>query len=695
MCRPFAILSGVVWQERFHRAALELIAITTSSASGTGRADRLAAAAATDAAAPALLKIERAAIAAATPISYQPQELLLLMYEHLKASGLHTAAASLAKEAGLSGSSKGQQSYLAAAVQQQQQQQLMPGVVGLAGSTSPALGGGPAAAAAGSSAPAQHAGAAAIAAAIADGFATPAAAAAATPVLGHGKGLSSSSGDPWGQAVAATPAAAAAGTMSKDRRKTLSLGPNLLSHLVVKEGSVSDSEQQQQGDKQQLGRLSLSRLTSAPAAAAAAGSAAGMKRLPSPPLAAAAAAGSAATANGGFMSPPLPQTAGTKRRASAGVAAAAAGFETPAAKRQAVGDATAAAGLGSSTAAPEQQAASTSTSTAAAAAEGSLGPLQLPVSPHVASTPAQPSSSKRSGKPPPAAAAAGSDAEYLQSLNQQQQQQQQQSIEVFHTQGPPATPQVPISTSNINQQQQQQQLGVPSGSKQGAGVSSSSGATVRAPFLALTPSAAAGSAAAGGSNFLVSPSPGPWTGFAAAETPGAVTHGMPGTPSFTGLLPQLSPGAGGPASTAAAAAGAGTPSAAAAATSAFAAQAALPTGANPLLTNLPCRQLGKAGGGLVRRLSGGVDVPHRMTPIAEAAPEPKPLPLHVQVAARDVMTGALQAVLPSCYLLLRRIAVEKLPESFLNSVYHWTVASRFAYILSPAFLLPFSLQVLL
>jgi hypothetical protein len=58
-----------------------------------------------------------------------------------------------------------------------------------------------------------------------------------------------------------------------------------------------------------------------------------------------------------------------------------------------------------------------------------------------------------------------------------------------------------------------------------------------------------------------------------------------------------------------------------------------------LLTNLPCRQLGKAGGGLVRRLSGGVDVPHRMTPIAEAAPEPKPLPLHVQVAARDVMTG--------------------------------------------------------
>ncbi|WIA37199.1 hypothetical protein OEZ86_014151 [Tetradesmus obliquus] len=50
-------------------------------------------------------------------------------------------------------------------------------------------------------------------------------------------------------------------------------------------------------------------------------------------------------------------------------------------------------------------------------------------------------------------------------------------------------------------------------------------------------------------------------------------------------------------------------------------------------------QLGKAGGGLVRRLSGGLEMPQRMTPIAEAAPEPKPLPLHVQVAARDVMTG--------------------------------------------------------
>lgn len=56
---------------------------------------------ATDAAAPALQKIERAAIASATPISYMPQELLMLMYEHLKATGLHGSATTLAKEAGL------------------------------------------------------------------------------------------------------------------------------------------------------------------------------------------------------------------------------------------------------------------------------------------------------------------------------------------------------------------------------------------------------------------------------------------------------------------------------------------------------------------------------------------------------------------------------------------------------------------
>eukprot|EP00775_Hariotina_reticulata_P010781 gene10781-10937_t len=44
---------------------------------------------------------------------------------------------------------------------------------------------------------------------------------------------------------------------------------------------------------------------------------------------------------------------------------------------------------------------------------------------------------------------------------------------------------------------------------------------------------------------------------------------------------------------------------------------------------------------MTRRLSGGLDAPHRLTPISEAVPEPKPLPMHVQTAARDVMTGPL------------------------------------------------------
>jgi hypothetical protein len=52
-------------------------------------------------AAPTLLRMERAAIAAATQLTYPPQELLLLVYEHLKASGLHGSAALLAKEAAL------------------------------------------------------------------------------------------------------------------------------------------------------------------------------------------------------------------------------------------------------------------------------------------------------------------------------------------------------------------------------------------------------------------------------------------------------------------------------------------------------------------------------------------------------------------------------------------------------------------
>lgn len=82
------------WQAELAQVAIELIAIVTNS----GRASTLAA---TDAAAPTLRRIERAAIAAATPITYHSRELLLLMHEHLQASGLTTTAASLLKEAQL------------------------------------------------------------------------------------------------------------------------------------------------------------------------------------------------------------------------------------------------------------------------------------------------------------------------------------------------------------------------------------------------------------------------------------------------------------------------------------------------------------------------------------------------------------------------------------------------------------------
>ena len=87
---------------------------SNSSSSSRSRSSLAAAAAATaDAAAPALLKIERTAIAAATQLSFDPKELLLLMYEHLKACGLHGSAGVLAKEAGLSG--RAQQQIAAAA----------------------------------------------------------------------------------------------------------------------------------------------------------------------------------------------------------------------------------------------------------------------------------------------------------------------------------------------------------------------------------------------------------------------------------------------------------------------------------------------------------------------------------------------------------------------------------------------------
>ncbi|KAE8056460.1 hypothetical protein FH972_013233 [Carpinus fangiana] len=82
------------WQAELSQAAIELIAIVTNS----GRASTLAA---TDAATPTLRRIERAAIAAATPITYHSRELLLLMHEHLQACGLGATAATLLKEAQL------------------------------------------------------------------------------------------------------------------------------------------------------------------------------------------------------------------------------------------------------------------------------------------------------------------------------------------------------------------------------------------------------------------------------------------------------------------------------------------------------------------------------------------------------------------------------------------------------------------
>jgi HIV-1 Vpr-binding protein len=63
-----------------------------------GRANTVAA---SEAAAPTLRRIERAAIAAATPISYHPRELLQLIHEHLIGSGLPNAAAALIREANL------------------------------------------------------------------------------------------------------------------------------------------------------------------------------------------------------------------------------------------------------------------------------------------------------------------------------------------------------------------------------------------------------------------------------------------------------------------------------------------------------------------------------------------------------------------------------------------------------------------
>ena len=51
-----------------------------------------------DAAAPALLKMERAAIAAASHITYHPPELLSLIRDHLSDAGLTETAAALDRE---------------------------------------------------------------------------------------------------------------------------------------------------------------------------------------------------------------------------------------------------------------------------------------------------------------------------------------------------------------------------------------------------------------------------------------------------------------------------------------------------------------------------------------------------------------------------------------------------------------------
>ncbi|KAL6651717.1 hypothetical protein ACP70R_010642 [Stipagrostis hirtigluma subsp. patula] len=82
------------WQTELTQVAIELIAVLTNS----GKETTLAA---TDAAAPALRRIERAGIAAATPISYHSRELMQLIHEHLLGSGLTATAAMLQKEAGL------------------------------------------------------------------------------------------------------------------------------------------------------------------------------------------------------------------------------------------------------------------------------------------------------------------------------------------------------------------------------------------------------------------------------------------------------------------------------------------------------------------------------------------------------------------------------------------------------------------
>eukprot|EP00250_Pteridium_aquilinum_P016433 c23101_g1_i2 orf=1-3936(-) len=82
------------WHTELGQVSMELITLVTNA----GRASTLTT---SDAAAPTLRRIERAAIAAATPISYPSRELLQLIHEHLVLSGLPNAASTLLKEAQL------------------------------------------------------------------------------------------------------------------------------------------------------------------------------------------------------------------------------------------------------------------------------------------------------------------------------------------------------------------------------------------------------------------------------------------------------------------------------------------------------------------------------------------------------------------------------------------------------------------
>jgi hypothetical protein len=73
---PTMTSSALRWPKEFKKAALDLIALTSAGGSTRGAS----AAAASEAAAPTMTRIERAAIAAATPISYPPRELLQVIH---------------------------------------------------------------------------------------------------------------------------------------------------------------------------------------------------------------------------------------------------------------------------------------------------------------------------------------------------------------------------------------------------------------------------------------------------------------------------------------------------------------------------------------------------------------------------------------------------------------------------------------